>query len=204
MDSRRESFLEAAGSPNNFENLKNLAQSYLDSGISSEQLLAELDGIRELVPDGDEDVVLDVMDLLVGWCAPSARLVPKHAYGSRVRPWGRHFSPEELVAAWRSFVEQCERGYSMNIYEYENDLSCRAMIHETMEDPTLASSSDARAFKEEVAQVDDRFRRLLQPGVLIGDADSPWWKRGVPRSAGGELASDFRDIHGVDVELAPE
>lgn len=111
---------------------------------------------------------------------------------------------ESLVAAWRSFVEQCERGYSMNIYEYENDLSCRARIQETMEDPTLAASSDMKELVEEVAQVDDRFRRLLQTGVLIGDAGSPWWERGVPRLAGGELASDFRDIYGVDVELALE
>lgn len=46
----------------------------LDEGISDAVLREDLDQIRGLVSPDDEDKVLDVMDLLVGWCAPSARL----------------------------------------------------------------------------------------------------------------------------------
>lgn len=51
-----------------------MVKRLLDEGISDAVLREDLDQIRGLVSPDDEDKVLDVMDLLVGWCAPSARL----------------------------------------------------------------------------------------------------------------------------------
>lgn len=71
---RRQSMLTVIESLNGFETLGILVKEYLDEGIPSEQLVEDLDQIRALVPEDIEDSVLDVMDLLVGWCAPTARL----------------------------------------------------------------------------------------------------------------------------------
>jgi hypothetical protein len=71
---RRESMLTAVESSRGYDNLKALVQGYLDEGVSSELLVDDLDQIRALVPEDVEETVLNVMDLLVGWCAPSARL----------------------------------------------------------------------------------------------------------------------------------
>ena len=66
--------MEAAESGNGFERLRDLIQDYLDRGISKDTLLEDLGQIRRLVEDEVEDHVLDVMDLLVGWCAPNFKL----------------------------------------------------------------------------------------------------------------------------------
>jgi hypothetical protein len=71
---RRESMLIAVESSNGFENLRTLVKGYLDDGIPSDQILEDLSQIRALVPENVEESVLDVMDLLVGWCAPQFRL----------------------------------------------------------------------------------------------------------------------------------
>lgn len=74
---RRESMLTAVESSDGFDNLRILVKLYLDEGIRAEQLLDDLSQIRALVSDDVEELVLDVMDLLVGWCAPEFRLVHK-------------------------------------------------------------------------------------------------------------------------------
>ena len=71
---RRESMLIAVESSHGFDNLRALVKQYLDDGIRAEQLLEDLTQIRALVPEHVEELVLDVMDLLVGWCAPEFRL----------------------------------------------------------------------------------------------------------------------------------
>jgi hypothetical protein len=71
---RRESMLIAVESSHGFDGLRTLVKRYLDDGIPSDQLLEDLSQIRALVPEDVEESVLDVMDLLVGWCAPEFRL----------------------------------------------------------------------------------------------------------------------------------
>ena len=71
---RRESMLIAVESSQGFADLRGLVKRYLDEGIPSDQLLEDLSQIRALVPEDIEESVLEVMDLLVGWCAPGFRL----------------------------------------------------------------------------------------------------------------------------------
>jgi hypothetical protein len=66
--------LEAVESPQGFDALRAVVRELLATHRRREDLLEDLSQIRKLVDEPTEDVVLDVMDLLAGWCAPSARL----------------------------------------------------------------------------------------------------------------------------------
>lgn len=59
------------------QGLQVLVQRLLDEGTGSDVLVDDLEQIRGLVAEEVEETVLDVMDRLVGWCAPGARLVPR-------------------------------------------------------------------------------------------------------------------------------
>ncbi len=59
-----------------FERLRDVVKQLLDEGAPGEGLLEDLGQVSGLVSTADEDKVLDVMDLLVGWCAPGFRLAP--------------------------------------------------------------------------------------------------------------------------------
>ena len=101
---------------------------------------------------------------------------------------------EVLLEEWRDFVRECEAGYGWNVYEYHNDLAVRDRLQSTLDegDAELAA---------QVAEIDGRFRALLQPGVQVGPEEDPWWHRGVLRHAGPELATGLKDWFHVDIEV---
>lgn len=82
MRHRRDQMLDAAESPSAFDNLRALVQALLDAGTPAEVLLDDLGQIRGLVTSDQEEDVLDVMDLLTGWCAPGVALRPRGESGS--------------------------------------------------------------------------------------------------------------------------
>jgi hypothetical protein len=43
-------------------------------GQAKEAILARLKALRSSVSEEQEDVLLDVMDFLVGWCSPNLRI----------------------------------------------------------------------------------------------------------------------------------
>ena len=43
-------------------------------GQTKEAILARMEALRRSVSDEQEDVLLEVMDFLVGWCSPHARI----------------------------------------------------------------------------------------------------------------------------------
>ncbi len=104
-------------------------------------------------------------------------------------------SPEELLDEWRGLVEECEIGYEYNVMEYHADLAVRDRLERCLQ---LPDRTDA-AFAAQVAEVDEQFRALLQPGVEVGPADDPWWHRGVPRYAGDALAEGMHEWFGVEI-----
>jgi hypothetical protein len=73
---RRDDMLSAVESPEGFGALRELVKRLLADGLSAETILEDLSQIRALVPEEVEDLILDVMDQLVGWCPPQLRLVP--------------------------------------------------------------------------------------------------------------------------------
>ena len=88
-----------------------------------------------------------------------------------------------LLRRWREFVEQTERGYSLGLEDYRNDLDVRAII------------SLAGAENEEVRALDQRFRSVLVASdvrVWESAAGGPFWDFGYPRNAGKDLLEDLR------------
>ena len=74
---RREAMMQAVESSQGFNRLRSLVKQLLDEGALPDLLLEDLSQIRPLVSEETEESVLDVMDLLVGWCAPEFKLVRK-------------------------------------------------------------------------------------------------------------------------------
>ncbi|MGH3144265.1 MAG: hypothetical protein ACRDTR_00510 [Rubrobacter sp.] len=59
--------------------IRGYAAALLDTGYPREELYEDFERARTMLegrgaPDGAEDAVLDVMDFLVGWCSPGAKL----------------------------------------------------------------------------------------------------------------------------------
>jgi hypothetical protein len=65
-----------AGDP--LHQLRAVAIEHLSAGMGRQELLDALEGVRaDLRSQGreaDEDMVMEVMDFLVGWCSPHMRI----------------------------------------------------------------------------------------------------------------------------------
>jgi hypothetical protein len=88
-----------------------------------------------------------------------------------------------LLHRWREFVEQAERGYSLGIESYRNDLDVRGILQ-------LAHAENA-----EVHALDARLKKLLT-GTHIRVWESapgdPFWDFGYPKNAGPDLLDGLR------------
>jgi len=88
-----------------------------------------------------------------------------------------------LLRRWREFVEAVERGYSLGIEDYRNDLDVRSII-------TLAAAED-----DAVRALDERLKKLLtsrQVRVWESGPGDAFWDFGYPRNAGPGLIEDLR------------
>lgn len=64
----------ALGSKNPFENLRSLLKELISKGYDREKLIGDLTQfhvkLMELKRESDDDLVLDMLDSLTGWCSP--------------------------------------------------------------------------------------------------------------------------------------
>ncbi len=71
-------FEEALRSPDPVDGLRALAIRLLAEGHGREDVIARFENtraqLREVNRDAEEDIIMDVMDFLVGWCSPHARI----------------------------------------------------------------------------------------------------------------------------------
>ena len=89
-----------------------------------------------------------------------------------------------LLRQWREFVEQVERGYSLGLEDYRNDLDVRAIL------------SQAGAEDAEVIALDDRLKKLLiacDKRVWESAPGDPFWDFGYPSNADDQLLEDLKD-----------
>jgi len=97
---------------------------------------------------------------------------------------------EKWVVAYEGLVQQLGGGYSMCIYEYTNDLSCRQQL----EDTRLESAVQELWQRVEVA--DSLLRQILRPTKRCIHGSYPrecFWYWGYPPNS-PELESDLRAI----------
>jgi hypothetical protein len=90
-----------------------------------------------------------------------------------------------LLRRWREFVESVERGYSLGLEDYRNDLDVRAII-------ALAGVED-----DSVRELDERLKKMLiatDTRVWESLAGDPFWDFGYPRNAGPELIEGLREM----------
>lgn len=88
-----------------------------------------------------------------------------------------------LVRKWQEFVEQVERGYSLGLEDYRNDLDVRAIL------------AQAGAEDEEVLALDERLKKFLtgcERRVWESAPGDPFWDFGYPKNAGPDLMDDLR------------
>lgn len=109
-------------------------------------------------------------------------------------------SPAALLEDWRSFVAFCEMGYSFSIYEYDNDIECRNQIELILTSPELQQYPQSSEYAANVELVDRQFKDLLMAEVVVSGSFK-WWKKGVLRRAGKELASDLYNCYGIVVSV---
>jgi len=89
---------------------------------------------------------------------------------------------EDLLARWKKFVDDVERGYPLGLDDYRNDLDIRSEIAEA----GLAAKAQAD---------DQRLKRMLgATKIKVWDSDVPhaFWVQGYPRNASGELLEDLQ------------
>src|SRR5689334_23298814 len=73
------------------------------------------------------------------------------------------------LAGWKGLIAECRKGYPYNIYEYDNDLTIRAMIEFLLSLETLKEYPEYREFSEEVKSLDVWFSEMLQKDVRRSD-----------------------------------
>lgn len=88
-----------------------------------------------------------------------------------------------LLAKWRKFVDEVERGYRLGLEDYRNDLDLRAIL------------ALIEADGDELDDLDSRLQAMLighETRVWESAPDDPWWDFGYPKNARGELLGDLR------------
>jgi len=93
-----------------------------------------------------------------------------------------------LLRRWREFVEQVERGYTLGIEDYRNDLDIRGIL-------ALIEGALTPAEAEELRMLDERLKGMLVPvpeRIWESAPGDPFWDFGIPRNAGPELLADLR------------
>lgn len=121
----------------------------------------------------------------------------KEIFGQR--GWTHEVSPASLLKDWLLFVEECEKGYPNNIYEYYNDIRVREWIELILSAPQLQQFPELEEFASNILLIDKRFQALLLPDVSL--PKSFWWEKGVPRYGGREFRDDLVNLYGIKIEL---
>lgn len=101
---RRDAMLFAVEEGSGFEDLRVVVKAYIDQGMSVLVIMEDLEQIRGLLPEQQENHVLDVMDLAIGYCRAEIRIGP-HGWGDLRNEHHNHLRDDDVLrppAEWRS------------------------------------------------------------------------------------------------------
>ncbi len=78
---RKDMMLEAVESLDGFSRLRDVVVSLVEEGVTADILIKDMTDILALLSDENEDMMINVMDQLVGWCSDWARILPRPQSG---------------------------------------------------------------------------------------------------------------------------
>ncbi len=113
--------------------------------------------------------------------------------------WPADQSPWTTVEQWESLVEQVAEGYQWGLYEFTNDLGARDLLEKAFTDDQFSQFAEIDIMCQRVEKTDVRLKSMFTPGVEIGSAEGPWWRRGVLATACNEYRDDMKRLHGIEI-----
>jgi hypothetical protein len=75
-ESFRLEIIDALAAPEPREQLRAAAQRQLREGARRQELVNAVERLRPEVTDAQEDELLELLDIITGWCSPGERLEP--------------------------------------------------------------------------------------------------------------------------------
>jgi len=115
--------------------------------------------------------------------------------------WAQRLSPGQVVDRYKHVIELVEAGYDDNIYELHEDFAVRGLIEWLLHNELLLRFEEFGWVREQVSELDNRLRSVLQPDPVAPDIQRPWWEAHAPRYGGADLAADIKDRYGVVIEV---
>jgi hypothetical protein len=106
---------------------------------------------------------------------------------------------EGLIAEWERIAGDVERGYSLGLDDYLNDLDTRQLLEQAL---SFAPAAAREALAGRILAADERMKRCVAPtdeclwGRRVAEAegwtpDENWWYFGIPRAPGSQLREDL-------------
>ncbi|EFP97247.1 hypothetical protein [Vibrio caribbeanicus] len=103
-----------------------------------------------------------------------------------------------LVEKWRFFIDECECGYQWDYSEYLSEIRARHLIQQLLNNEEVAKAEEFQELIVDLGNLDQKFRELLQPEVLLEEGEG-WWDKGVLKKAGEDYCQYMYDAHGINV-----
>lgn len=109
-----------------------------------------------------------------------------------------------LVESWEKVVQSVEKGYSLTLDDYLNDLDARQLLEEAL---GAASVSELNNFDLRIQQADDLMKGLTRRAAvcLWGDelaeeegwtSKKNWWYYACPVDADADLLAEIAEVTG--------
>lgn len=104
-----------------------------------------------------------------------------------------------LIASWEATAAAVERGYTLGLDDYLNDMDARELLEEAL---AVAPADSRRRLTARLDAADARMKANVVPSACLWgdklaklngwDASAHWWYFSRPREPGEELAEDLR------------
>lgn len=103
----------------------------------------------------------------------------------------------ELMKEWFDFIAKVEKGYTMTIDDYTNDLTLRDLLDELLQQlPEGLKNKVSKLVEPSYARFKNATIILRKP--LWSDKNPPWWKYRLPKKLVGELKEDVESLKIVE------
>lgn len=113
------------------------------------------------------------------------------------RGWSKVFTLNEQVDAWQHVVELVEKGYSLTVDDYTNDLHVRGWLDQAR---SLVTRPVVLSLGDRLATLDERFvDATIAPRRHMPGAGPEWWYR-VPKVLVGELREDVERLRLIEAD----